>query len=336
MDFWNFIRNIFGAQSSRNFNKGERNHFDIFSDPLQITRYFESEIENMLNSIFGFDNGANDTGISAFSFAPPQRKTLRDNMLKPNNDQMGLKIDTDLDGRVTVDNFSNVWEECKKPKFEILRPTIIGRSMRKEYIRKPDGTIEQKQIIKDYEGNQETIVSHQTGDKIHTIITKIDKNGVETKTEDFSDISEYSDALVKILSEIIIDDVINNKHLYLLYLYTVITLSIVMFWPRSVISIEANFAPRKSKNMDSVASLFRELFIELNVVERSPKTATGIRLSCPQGKGTERASVLSFGLQVRIVTTSNEHGSSLATLNQPPRGKPPHIAAREQHIQSTH
>ena len=62
--------------------------------------------------------------------------------------------------------------------------------MRKEYIRKPDGTIEQKQIIKDYEGNEETIVSHQIGDKIHTIITKIDKNGVETKTEDFSDISE--------------------------------------------------------------------------------------------------------------------------------------------------
>ncbi|KAK9310548.1 hypothetical protein QLX08_000127 [Tetragonisca angustula] len=217
MDFWNFIRNIFGAQSSRNFNKGfdnyqnndeqdniensiweidindnsrERNHFNIFSDPLQITRYFESEIENMLNSIFGFNNGDNNTGISTFSFAPPQRKTLRDNMLKPNNDQMELKLDTDLDGRVSVDNFSNVWEECKKPKFETLRPTIIGRSVRKEYIRKPDGTIEQKQIIKDYEGNEETIVSHQIGDKIHTIITKIDKNGVETKTEDFSDISE--------------------------------------------------------------------------------------------------------------------------------------------------
>ena len=92
--------------------------------------------------------------------------------------------------RVTVDNFSNVWDECKKPKFEILRPTIIGRSVRKEYIRKPDGTIEQKQIIKDYEGNEETIVSHRIGDKIHTIFTKIDKNGIETKTEDFSDINE--------------------------------------------------------------------------------------------------------------------------------------------------
>ncbi|CAD1481047.1 unnamed protein product, partial [Heterotrigona itama] len=167
----------------------ERNHFNIFSDPLQITRYFESEIENMLNSIFGFNDGGNDTGIRAFSFAP-QSKTLRDNMLKPNNDQIGLKLDTDLDGKITVDNFSNVWDECKKPKFEILRPTIIGRSVRKEYIRKPDGTIEQKQIIKDYEGNEETIVSNQIGGKIHTIITKIDKNGVETKTEDFSDINE--------------------------------------------------------------------------------------------------------------------------------------------------
>lgn len=92
--------------------------------------------------------------------------------------------------RITVDNFSNIWDEHDKSKFEISRPRIFGKSMRKEYIRKADGTIEQKQIIKDYEGNEETMISQQIGDKIHTIVTKIDKNGVEIKTEEFCDVNE--------------------------------------------------------------------------------------------------------------------------------------------------
>lgn len=91
--------------------------------------------------------------------------------------------------RVTIDNFSNVWGESDKSQPQVARPSIIGRSIRKEYVRKPDGTIEQKQVIKDHEGNEETTISHQIGDKIHTIVTKIDKNGVETKIEDISDIS---------------------------------------------------------------------------------------------------------------------------------------------------
>lgn len=91
--------------------------------------------------------------------------------------------------RLTIDNFSNVWGESDKSQLKLPRPSIIGRSIRKEYVRKPDGTIEQKQVIKDHEGNEETIISHRIGDKIHTIITKIDKNGVETKIEDISDIS---------------------------------------------------------------------------------------------------------------------------------------------------
>ncbi|XP_003403337.1 uncharacterized protein LOC100642392 [Bombus terrestris] len=220
MELWDFIRNIFGRRRSEKFDNGfddyQNNyggdnfqnsmsqidiyddsrsfegigHFNIFSDPLEITRYFESQIENiMMNFIYGFNNEGNDANTNVFSFIPSQRKSLRDNMLKPNNDQMELKLDTDLDGKLTIDNFSNVWGESDKPQLKLPRPSIIGRSIRKEYVRKPDGTIEQKQVIKDHEGNEETIISHQIGDKIHTIITKIDKNGVETKIEDISDIS---------------------------------------------------------------------------------------------------------------------------------------------------
>ncbi|OAD56293.1 hypothetical protein WN48_03612 [Eufriesea mexicana] len=217
MEFWNFIRNIFGGRNSEYFENrgGHRNildednfehsiwnidinddfrrnrHFNIFSDPLQITQFFESEIENMMkNFIYGFSNAGIDANTNIFSFAPSERQSLRDKMLKSNSDQMGSELDTDLDGKVTADNFSNIWDECKKPEVKLSQPYIIGKSVRKEFVRKADGTVEQKQVIKDYDGNEETIISHQVGDKIHTVVTKKDKNGVETKIEEFSDISE--------------------------------------------------------------------------------------------------------------------------------------------------
>ena len=56
-----------------------------------------------MNFIYGFNNEGNDANTNVFSFIPSQRKSLRDNMLKPNNDQMELKLDTDLDGKVTID-----------------------------------------------------------------------------------------------------------------------------------------------------------------------------------------------------------------------------------------
>lgn len=224
MDFWNFVRNIFSRRNSGEFqNRGflddrnnydgdnfgnqmwsndvdidssrhfnGNNHFHIFTDPLQMIKYFESQMdEHIKNFIHGFNNESVDIYTNVFPSLPSQQKeNLRDQMLKP-NDQMGIKLDTDLDGRITADNFSNVWDEHSKPKSEVSRPYIFGRSVRKEYIRESDGTITQKQIVRDNEGNEEITVSHQIGDKIHTIVTKRDKNGVETKMEDFSELPEY-------------------------------------------------------------------------------------------------------------------------------------------------
>ncbi|CAL7943872.1 unnamed protein product [Xylocopa violacea] len=210
MELWNCIRSLFGGRrlgesnfdlrieqpkweidididnnSPRLFDRNEQ--FHIFTDPLQMTRYFESQMESMITNFFyGFKNEGFDgsAGFSALPFKSPHRENLRDEVLKPNG-QAELKLDSDLDGNVTIDNFSNIWNETEKPKLELARPSIIGRSMRTEYVRKPDGTIEQKKIIKDSEGNEEITVKHQIGDKIHTIITKRDKNGEETKIEDF-------------------------------------------------------------------------------------------------------------------------------------------------------
>lgn len=66
----------------------------------------------------------------------------------------------------------------------------IGRSIRKEIIRRPDGTVEKKQVIRDHEGNEETITSKEIGDKTYVVTIKKDKNGVETRSEDLINMDE--------------------------------------------------------------------------------------------------------------------------------------------------
>lgn len=225
MEFWNFIRNMFRGNRSeepRNLNPFEESgqiwqnndiidttrhfrepdHFHIFTDPLQMTRFFESQMENMLLSFFYGFNGGNEADtrhpFNIFPFEPSQEGSIRDQFLKPSKDQLALKEDTDLDGKVTPDNFPNIWNEIEsnqKPKLEITRPFMSGfcRSTTKEWVRNPDGTIEEKQIVRDSQGNEEIVVTRRSGDKTYTVITRKDKNGVETKIEDFCHGGEIED-----------------------------------------------------------------------------------------------------------------------------------------------
>lgn len=91
-----------------------------------------------------------------------------------------------------MDEFSKTWENGNTGTIESYLPHkfSIGKSVRKEIIRRADGTIEKKQIIKDSEGNEETIVSREIGDKKYVITTKKDKDGVETKSEDLINMDE--------------------------------------------------------------------------------------------------------------------------------------------------
>ncbi|XP_070155977.1 HCLS1-associated protein X-1 [Polyergus mexicanus] len=175
-------------------------HFSIFSEPLEMTRYFESQMDNMLkNFFFGFNNGFfGDEIIKELPFAPEKNDNLRDKVLKSYPDASVTdispkqKIDTDLDGKITAEEFSRMWN---KGNVETVKPFVphsfsTGRSVRKEIIRRSDGTIEQKQIIRDSEGNEKTIVSREIGDKKYVITTKKDKNGVETKSEDLFNMDE--------------------------------------------------------------------------------------------------------------------------------------------------
>lgn len=67
---------------------------------------------------------------------------------------------------------------------------MFSRSITKQCIRKADGTVETTQVVKDGQGNEEVTVHQQKGDKMYTVVTKKDKYGVETKTENFVNMDE--------------------------------------------------------------------------------------------------------------------------------------------------
>ncbi|XP_047364790.1 uncharacterized protein LOC124955026 [Vespa velutina] len=187
-------------------------HVHIFNDPKDMTSYFESQFDNILNSIFSsFDDSKifpnfNDSkifdipgSIEESPNAGQSNNSLRDKMLKPgyefpdSHDNEKNKVDADLDGRISADNLFKFWNEPNDTKIIPSTNHQFHRSSKfvsKRFIHAPDGTIEQHQIIKDSEGNEEKRVSKQIGDKKYVVTTKRDKNGVETKVEDLINIDE--------------------------------------------------------------------------------------------------------------------------------------------------
>ncbi|XP_043270868.1 HCLS1-associated protein X-1 [Venturia canescens] len=185
-------------------------HFSVFSDPVEMTRYFESQMDNMLKNFFhgfgqGFGNAIEnfeDNG-SLPALPAPQPKSLRESFLKPgyeypqSKESGAPKLDHDLDGQLSAADLTKVWKEpdSVEPRQSQMPHSqfsfrSFGKSMSTQMIRQPDGTIEQRQTITDSDGNTETIITRQFGDKTHTIKTRRDKNGVETKTEDLINLDE--------------------------------------------------------------------------------------------------------------------------------------------------
>lgn len=94
--------------------------------------------------------------------------------------------------RISTEEFSKLWKKENMEAKKSLVPNTfsISRSVRKEIIHRPDGTVEKKQIIKDHEGNEETIISKEMGDKTYVVTIKKDKDGIETRSEDLINMDE--------------------------------------------------------------------------------------------------------------------------------------------------
>ncbi|XP_025994561.1 uncharacterized protein LOC105194007 [Solenopsis invicta] len=175
-------------------------HFNIFSNPLEMTLYFESQMDNIMKNFFRFNSTFfDDKAVTALPFAAPEKDNLRDRVLKSKPDTFALtevpfenKADTDLDGRISTEEFSKMWN---KGNIEVTKPSVphsfsVGKSVRKEIVRRSDGSIEKKQVIRDNEGNEETIISKEADGKTYIVTIKKDRNGVETRSEDLLNMDE--------------------------------------------------------------------------------------------------------------------------------------------------
>ncbi|XP_012273037.1 HCLS1-associated protein X-1-like [Orussus abietinus] len=191
----------------RNFHSDM--HFKIFSDPFGIVRYYEQQMDDMMKGIFsGFEsNGAifdfGDGNFEALPFEQPKSEgSLRDKFLRPDKEHhlnlpaLQDKEDTILDGKFNSKDLIQAWknrEQEPSEEVQITKP-FESHSYKKmnsiRIIQRPDGTVEKHKTFTDSQGNKETVITRQIGDKVHTIKTKVDPTGTETKFEDLINMNE--------------------------------------------------------------------------------------------------------------------------------------------------
>ncbi|XP_051170031.1 uncharacterized protein LOC127287247 isoform X2 [Leptopilina boulardi] len=199
----------------RDQNK-ENVHVEIFVDPFDMS-HFESQINNIMKSFFGGFPGQaggifgqfEDNSSSVFALPEPPRHSnrtgnnLRDQILQrefesTDNFQNQAKADQDLDGKINKESLLKFWQDPTSQQIESINEPqkkscvgcFSGSLSSTRIIKRSDGTIEKHQTFKDNDGNEQTIVRRQIGDKVHELITNRNKAGNETTTENFININE--------------------------------------------------------------------------------------------------------------------------------------------------
>ncbi|XP_014204099.1 HCLS1-associated protein X-1 isoform X2 [Copidosoma floridanum] len=211
---------------------GNHHQFRIFSDPFEMTRFFETQMDELLKNFFGGFNGfGNDSNVFFGNALPgpssPEGNPIgpRDEVLKPSHDEPsshfkfdfnnilpmpadeplddvlkpsyelpdGQKQDSDIDGKLKSNELAKIWKnpaqdvQPSKPQFSFRS---FGKSVSTQFVRRPDGSLEQRRTVRDSDGNEETTVTRQIGDKVHTVVTKKAKDGSEIKSEDIVNMDE--------------------------------------------------------------------------------------------------------------------------------------------------
>ncbi|XP_022902923.2 HCLS1-associated protein X-1 [Onthophagus taurus] len=196
--------------SDQNPRENEPFGFQIFSNPIEMQKYFEKQMEDMLknfgfhhdDSFFGFsDRNSVGTQFGDFlegSDEPPQGNSLRDQFLKPGyhvpNADVQKRSDDDVDGQIQPNDLDSMFKEknsltpYKPPNQSIFKS--FGQSMSSKTIRNSDGSIETQRTVKDSQGNQENVVTKKWGDKEYTVITRTDKDGKQVVTENLVNMDE--------------------------------------------------------------------------------------------------------------------------------------------------
>jgi len=237
MDFYNFFKGFFGIPNSippddftsdrYNWDHNQRNadrndffldehpdnkedtmSFHIFSNPIEMQKYFEHQMNEVMKSFGGFgffsdggifgdhgsifgDHGSIFGGSSNTpmldlpeSDTPPQ--SLRDYYLKPGFESPANKekVDKDVDGKLNLRELDEILKSDDNQVTVYKKPAMksFGQSMSTKTVIR-NGVMETHRVVTDSAGNEERTVTHKMGDKEYTVITKTDANGVQIKEE---------------------------------------------------------------------------------------------------------------------------------------------------------
>jgi hypothetical protein len=218
-----------GYRNDFRYPKGFRG----LSNPHDMFQLFENQMKDMLERFFEFDHNFNQSYdfpniLPLPDMAPKEplnevlkpsydlpnskpitvgmdisaiqdgnlNKTESVDVLKPSYEISKSKIekqDSDLDRIIDSGAVARHWSSSIKPRIQ-----SFAKSSSVQTIRRPDGSIEHYRTVRDSEGNEETTITKQIGNKRHTVVTKKTKDGVETTTEDIvnmddKDLKEFND-----------------------------------------------------------------------------------------------------------------------------------------------
>lgn len=233
MSFYNFFRNVFGfPDRPQNFQRpddpglvdefrnpiwgsdeedsddefrhgGPSAHFgfNVFTEPLEMHRFFEQQMNEMLKSfqqwnmpdIFGHQN------MPALEYPEEHKsKNLRDHVLKsgftPANTQEDERVDTDLDAKIRSSGIGSIIKTVEPSQMQTtpINPgsrSFISKSVIRKFTRRPDGSVEQEEIIRDSVGNEKRTVTHAIGNQSHIVITESGPDGTK-QTDQLINIDE--------------------------------------------------------------------------------------------------------------------------------------------------
>ncbi|GFG36142.1 hypothetical protein Cfor_02400 [Coptotermes formosanus] len=184
--------------------------YDIFSNPPEIHRHFQQEMEeisrvfNMFGNMFGGDFFRSQPPISDPDHYQG-KENLRDRYLKPKywhdshesewssgNATRKGQLDNDLDDRVSAGELDEILKD--KPSMEKYEPQaqirISGKRSFSKIITNSDGTTEYYHTVRDSEGNEATTVTQQIGDQRYSVTTHTDFKGEKQQTERFKNIEK--------------------------------------------------------------------------------------------------------------------------------------------------
>lgn len=166
--------------------------FNVLTDPLEMHRFFEQQMNEMLRSFqqWNIPDMFGHVDMPALEYPEEHKsKNLRDQVLKPSFTPAKTweeeKVDTDLDAKVRKSGIGSIITEGEAPYAQQVSPfnpgcrSFTSKSIIRRSNRRPDGSVEQEEIVRDSSGNEKRTVTHTIGDQSHIVITESGPDGTK-------------------------------------------------------------------------------------------------------------------------------------------------------------